>query len=245
MSKKRRRKGNRPGPPPPPSTPQTGPRGGPTDAPDTDLSKKERREQALQRRRARERRRRLRYIGIGGLVVAVLAGLFVFQQVQSGQEVAEYVAFSQEAAGCGRVEEVGGLSRDHVTNQAVDYETSPPVGGAHSPSTLRSGLYAEPFSEDPGAGGATVYQAVHSLEHGYVIIWHAPDLDDDARSGLERIVREERKTILVPYPDLEEGEALALTAWGRLQRCSDADPEVVQRFVEVFRERTAPEPDAS
>lgn len=245
--KRRRKKGNRPGPPPPPSVPQTGPGGGtpdtPSSPPDTAPSKKERREQALERRRARERRRRFRYIGIGALVLVVLLGLWAFQGFQSSQDVAEYVTFSQDAAGCTDVEETGGLSRDHV-EQAVEYETSPPAGGAHSASTARAGVYQEPFAENPQASSPTIYQAMHSLEHGYVIVWHDPELSGDARQALERTVRGESKTILVPYGDLEQGDAVALTAWGRLQRCSEADAEVVERFADIFRERTGPEPDA-
>lgn len=154
--------------------------------------------------------------------------------------MAEYVELSQNAADCTDVEEIGGLSREHV-ERTVDYETSPPVGGAHSGSTARAGIYQEPFAENPQGGGTTIYQAVHSLEHGYVIVWYDPQLDGEALRDLEQTVRGKAETILAPYRDLEEGDAMALTAWGRLQRCGETDPEVVDGFVDTFRNETAPE----
>lgn len=198
------------------------------------------RERALQRREAARRRTRNRWIGAGVLVVLLIVGAFGYQQFQSRREVAQYEEISAPA-GCGKVQGVGGLDRTH-TQAAVEYETSPPAGGAHNPSPLGAGTLSEPLSDDPNQPN-NVYRAVHSLEHGYVIVWH-DGLDEQTRRELETALRGERKVIVAPYPPLEEPNTIALTSWGQLQYCQEVDTEVIGEFVDVFRERGAPEPAA-
>jgi hypothetical protein len=148
-------------------------------------------------------------------------------------------------AGCGDVESFGTQARDHIEGQVLTYDTNPPIGGPHQASALPAQVYEEPFSRDP-TQQPNLYQAVHSLEHGYVIVWHQGLTEDEQRT-LEVEFRTERKTIVVPWPELEddhEGVRMALTAWRFKQLCEDPDPEVVASFIDLYREaRTAPEPD--
>jgi hypothetical protein len=101
-------------------------------------------------------------------------------------------------------------------------------------------VYDKPFSLDP-ALQPSIYQAVHSLEHGYVLVWYR-GLKRAQVDALGREVRGERETILVPYPKLKKGQKMAMTAWGRLQYCTKPDPKAVAAFIERYRDaKTAPE----
>lgn len=252
MAKKRKRK-KRPAPPPRPGATieelTTGRRPevrtespATADAP-AQPSAQERRSAAVQRRQATKRRGRRRTIAILALIVLAIAGVFAFRQIQNRQRTGAHADLAA-AAGCGEVQEVGGLGREHwEQGQPVPtYETSPPAGGDHSASPLPANIYTEPFSEDINES-PSIYQAVHSLEHGYIIVW-TNGLSGDESTALEREVRiDDRKVIMAPYPQLGE-DKMAMSAWGRLQACDQANPEVARSFIDLFREATAPEATA-
>lgn len=224
--------------PQPTATPaQQTPAGHPEGAPPPAAPAPRRAPRGATRRSRKGDRTRTRLIAAGVALVLLIVGAFVYQQVQSRRAAGAHAELAA-SAGCDDVTDVGGLDRDHVTT-AVEYESSPPAGGPHAGNALPASVYNEPFSTTPGQS-PSIYSAVHSLEHGYIIAWH-DGLDDDERADLERELRAERKVIVVPYPELEEGRKMALTAWGKLQVCDEADPEVALSFVELFREQTAPE----
>lgn len=67
------------------------------------------------------------------------------------------------------VREVGGgeLSREHITDIAdVTYSSNPPAGGKHFPIWAKPGVYDRFISDG---------YFIHSMEHGYVIIWYDCD----------------------------------------------------------------------
>jgi uncharacterized protein DUF3105 len=187
----------------------------------------------------RQRQRRIRNITIGTLLAVAVIGLIAFQRAQTIRETGNFNKITA-AAGCGDVQVVGDLARDHVEGTRIKYKTSPPVGGPHQSSTVAAGVYDKPFSTDP-AKSPNIYQAAHSLEHGYIIIWY-DGLKDDQITALDRAVRSERETILVPYRTLKNNQKMAMTAWGRLQYCSKPGPDAVRAFIDRFRDaRSAPE----
>lgn len=203
----------------------------------------DRRQAAIRRREKQRRRQRLRLYGIIGVVVLAIVGVFAFRQIQNQRVVAAHERIAA-GAGCGEVQDVGGLDRTHwaAGSPLPTYETSPPAGGPHHPVPLSQNLYTEPLSTDINES-PSIYQAVHSLEHGYIVVW-TNDLTADEQSALEREIRvDARKVIVAPYPDLGENK-LAMSAWGKLQVCDSSDPEVVRSFIELFREKTAPEATA-
>jgi hypothetical protein len=153
-----------------------------------------------------------------------------FEQIASG-------------AGCGKVENTGGSGGgQHLAEgETVKYDTSPPTHGKHAPSTIPAGAYQEALSEEP-IEQASIFKAVHSLEHGAVIVWH-DKLPADDRREIEREYRNAEKVIVVPYPDLDGDDHVVLTAWGRMMTCEEASTKVVDGFIDLFRDaRTAPEP---
>jgi uncharacterized protein DUF3105 len=178
---------------------------------------------------------------VAGVALALVAA-FVIRDVIGNRSEAQFERLAR-ASGCTEVKETGQSgSQQHLSvGETTRYDTSPPTHGAHDPSALRAGTYSEPFSDDP-RDDTTIYKAVHSLEHGYIIVWY-DGLSKDQVRALERRYRNERKVILAPYPKLKGDEKVALTAWGRLMECERPSDDVIDGFVGRFREaRSAPEP---
>lgn len=247
MAKKKKRKPSakaRPRPGARPPRPQATPR--PPAAPETSPAKEERRSAAKERREAEQRRRRaqrrrkqIRNVTVVSLIVAGIVSAIVLSQISNRRAAARYERVAA-TAGCDKVQNVGGLSAEH-TEEAVKYKTSPPVGGNHSgKGRTPGGVFNEPFVEQVGAQGNTIFQAVHSLEHGFVIVWHN-GLNPDEVAQYEKAFRGEDEVIVVPYPKLKKGKKVALTAWGRLQYCDEPSARVAEAFVKRFQNKTAPE----
>lgn len=128
--------------------------------------------------------------------------------------------------------------QEHVTT-TVDYQETPPVGGAHDE------VWAD--------CGGTVYtvdirneNAVHALEHGATWITYDPDRVEQAGiDTLSALVEDSPGTMLSPRSGLDA--PISLQAWNnRLKVESAGDPRIKQ-FAEflAFNPDNSPEPGAS
>ena len=116
--------------------------------------------------------------------------------------------------------------RHAVSGQAVAYATATPTSGTHAASSLRCGIYSQQMPAD---------LAVHSLEHGAVVIWYQPSLAAEEISDLEAVVnRFDDGVILSPNGKL--AHPVVATGWNRLKAYDGADPELKQ-FIETYRNR--------
>jgi hypothetical protein len=107
-------------------------------------------------------------------------------------------------------------------------------------------VHTEPIREE---------NAVHNLEHGYVILYYRADgpqaLNVEVVARLAQIAEGQDKVLVAPYPDLEEGTSFAITAWNKLWECpADVTPEdagiMANAFIEAYRGTSnAPEPRAA
>ena len=199
------------------------------------------RQTPAQRRQAAQKRARRRNWLIAGTLIVLLVGGLVVQRVFSSRANREFSQLAR-AAGCGETRETSTSgAQEHLgPGETTKYDTSPPTHGEHAPATLRAGIYDEPLSEDPGENNS-IYRAVHSLEHGAVIVWH-DGLKDADLDELDSQYRSEEKVLVVPYPDLKGDTNVALTAWGRIAECEKASPAYIDAFVDRYRSaRSAPE----
>lgn len=124
--------------------------------------------------------------------------------------------------------------RSH-TNQPVEYERTPPVGGPHTPTWLACNgqVYDQPVNTE---------QAVHSLEHGAVWITYQPSLATSTVNQLEQKVG--RYTFMSPLP--EQQSPITLTAWGNQLSLEDPNDSRIDAFLSAFRQGPqTPEPGAS
>jgi hypothetical protein len=185
-------------------------------------------------------------------VVAVLGiGAWLIFSVDSPGAVSAQALEVGAAAGCGDIvtpaaEAPGG---NHLASgESAGYTEHPATSGAHDPSPLPSepAVHTEPIREE---------NAVHNLEHGYVILYYRADgpqaLSVDVLARLAQIAEGQDKVLVAPYPDLEEGTSLAITAWNKLWECpADVTPEdagiMANAFIEAYRGTSnAPEANAA
>ena len=66
--------------------------------------------------------------------------------------------------------------------------------------------------------------AVHTLEHGSVIMYYRPTgdtggLPQPVVDRLGPVAQNNKASYLIPYPSLPDGTALAFTAWNKLLTC--------------------------
>ncbi|MDQ1438012.1 MAG: hypothetical protein QOK43_1641, partial [Acidimicrobiaceae bacterium] len=112
------------------------------------------------------------------------------------------------------------------------YSVNPPSGGDHLS-----------FAESPGTyEGQRVPldgNLVHSLEHGYVIIWFRPDISDADKATLESVRQlYPRDTLVVERRQLDK--PVAATAWHQRLLCGRIDKTALANFVRDARNK-APE----
>ena len=165
---------------------------------------------------------RRRLVTAGVVTVALVAvGAYVVNDRRGESQLREALT----AGSCTvdtRADPTSGAPGNHVPSPA--YAVDPPAGGNHlGTGTASSGVYA---GQRVPADGLLV----HSLEHGYVVLWHQPSLpapqlkqlvDLQEASGNDVIVVE-RASLTTP---------VAATAWGQRLLCGEVEPAALKRFV--------------
>jgi hypothetical protein len=220
----------------------------------------ERKEQARRERERRikqaRRRQRIRRATRWGVALAVVGGIgaFAWVQVQQDRELRSRADQAAEVINCTEIEtEQDQVDAAAALSQAELHSAPFALGQGGVPATAgrhSSTLGTPPFVYDQPVPEAN---AVHNLEHGYVIIYYAEQgenvLAEDIRTALEALVEDEgNKVIIAPYPEL--ANSFDLVAWGKLQTCDPpegADPDdavtVARAFIDQFRAGgLAPEP---
>ncbi len=180
------------------------------------------------------------------LAVVLGAGWYVGTKPrsQSSEAIAEAAkaATAAAAAGCSGIREIPpypqDLDRAHIGGQVPalpplsSYPSTPPASGPHAPTPLDAGAYASP---PPVAG------AIHSLEHGGVIVWYAPSQAAAARQLAAFFAKPENRdhVIVAPYSypsqgpagSLPNGVGMAVVAWHKLQTCRVPSLPVAAAFI--------------
>jgi len=216
-------------------------------------TKAERKEQARREREEIQRRasraRRNRRVGVSVLLV-LTAGAIAFAALRPRPDVAgaeELIARAPEAArtaGCTDVSAVGPYQpedQDRAHGELMppvsSYPSVPPASGPHADATLPAGVYDSP----PILG-----QALHSLEHGAVVVWYepsAPATEVDRMVEFFRQPENRDHTIVAPYDYSGEGAAgtlpggaqMALVSWHHVQTCSAPSLPVAASFADNYR----------
>jgi hypothetical protein len=120
------------------------------------------------------------------------------------------------------------------------YPSVPPVSGPHQSQPLTSGEYETP---------PDLWQTIHSLEHGAVVIWYnpsAPATDVNEIKDFYNQPSEQEHVIVAPYdyPDqgeqgaLPDGSLMGLAAWHHLEYCDNLSLDAAKAFVDDYRATT-------
>jgi hypothetical protein len=229
----------------------------PTLRPEQAPARTERKEEARKEREARIRRarrrvllRRLTRLGIVIVLAGLIAGFIYWRGGESRRETQEALA-AAERLGCTEVQDLPDEGREHLAPGEAPpaYGSTPATSGKHSGATLPAdpSVYDQPFDANLEA------QAVHNLEHGYVLIYYKQDgpdaLPNNVVDTLADLARSEEKVMLAPHAELPEDQSLAIAAWTHLQTCPNVTNagdvvDVARGFINRFRGGgDAPEPN--
>ncbi len=123
---------------------------------------------------------------------------------------------------------------NHVSSDSdIDYERVPPLSGPHYSQAASADFYEE---------RVPLGSLVHSLEHGYVVVYYDPGaITPEARADLQNLTAtyDERweSVIAAPHPEDDPASAYVVTAWQVRLATDEYDPETVRAFMDAFRGR--------
>ncbi len=193
------------------------------------------------------RRAAILFVALGVLLVSVY-WYFTRPRAESAEakRVVAEASAAAKAAGCSAVRTVGpydpsDLDRTHVGTGVPtlpplsSYPSVPPTSGPHDPVPLDAGVYATA----PPIGGA-----IHSLEHGAVIVWYSPANVAEAGPLADFFDQKGNRdhVIVAPYDYPNQGSAgqlpagvgMALVAWHRMQTCTTPSLPVAALFAQRY-----------
>jgi hypothetical protein len=108
------------------------------------------------------------------------------------------------------------------------YNTDPPTSGWHTPGLAGWGAYLDEAPHDQ--------MLLHNMEDGGVILWYAagtPEENEEHVRALQEVLGGRwPRTVIAPREGLET--PYVLTAWTRLQRFDELDPEGKRTFVAAY-----------
>ncbi|HEY7269173.1 MAG TPA: DUF3105 domain-containing protein [Dehalococcoidia bacterium] len=116
------------------------------------------------------------------------------------------------------------------------YTSNPPTSGQHAVNPGGFQIYENPLPKE---------NALHSMEHGGVVIWYNTD-DQSIIDQIKQIYKDEsnRKKLVVvtKYTEMEPN-TIAVTAWTRLDKfsVSDFNRKRIVDFIEAHSKRFNPE----
>jgi hypothetical protein len=112
----------------------------------------------------------------------------------------------------------------------IIYKNYPPTSGTHYPSTADPGFYEQPVPEG---------FIVHSMEHGYIVLYYNPDLPNATKKQLKDLMTmlplngsSKPKLIIVPYTNMPT--PLAIAAWRRLLLIKEFNFDEIRTFYQEW-----------
>ena len=124
-------------------------------------------------------------------------------------------------------------SRDHVAAGAPHpaYNSDPPTGGWHYDTPWNSGFYEQPVADE---------YLVHNLEHGHIVIsYDCSKLADceGTKEQIRQLMQRYNDWKLVAVPRKNADAAIALTAWGWLEKLNGYDEASFSAFINAWRDQ--------
>jgi hypothetical protein len=185
------------------------------------MSKSAKRRKRRLEARATERRQRGKWIWIGVAVIGVLLliGVVAWSVQKANQPV------------FGEAVPIQGQQHIALDQSHPPYNSDPPTSGWHYAEPAEAGFYESSLPDE---------QLVHNLEHGHVIISYdcARVADcEDVKTELRGLVGRFQRWKIVAVARENADAAIALTAWGRIDKLDSYDEDRVDAFVKRWRNR--------
>lgn len=194
-----------------------------------DKTKKLEKRELRERERAAKRRTRRMYIAAAiALPVALIAAVVLWQLYGPREIPIETLALAP--GDCSPVQGVINYGRGDLQAgaQIPTYTDYPPLSGAHLGSPLADGFARETVTNQ------TISRAIHSLEHGRVVIY-VNNLTAEETEQLANLVGRERKVVMLNWAALKD--KLVLGAWASWQRCNGVNEQVILSFINTYRDK--------
>ena len=103
------------------------------------------------------------------LVVLVVGFVIISDRRERSRQAAEFTTASCRFDRTSDADD--GPGRNHTPTPT--YRVNPPAGGNHTPQAAPAGIYTDANLPSDG-------QIVHAMEHGYIVLWYRPDLDEQS-----------------------------------------------------------------
>lgn len=172
--------------------------------------------------RVERRRRNLRFGGALGASLAIVGGLTWLGLREESQATTTPIRGLQTFTD---------LARDHVAD-AVQYTTTPPVGGKHAAAWQNCGWYDAPIRTENG---------VHSLEHAAAWVTYAPQLSVSDKATLKAKLSGKSYVLASPFAGLPA--PVVASAWGAQVKLTGVnDPRLAEFIKRYANSSSAPEP---
>ncbi len=173
------------------------------------------------RRRRPTQTRRMPWAWIGGgLLALILVAGGVWLAARSGGQAAPGQRFP-----------IQGQQHVQPGQTHPPYNSDPPTSGWHYDTPLASGFHEQPAADE---------QVVHNLEHGHVVIsYDCSKLTDcqGVKEQLRRLAERYRNRKITIVPRQNADAAIALTAWGWLDKLDGFDEARITAFINAWRDR--------
>lgn len=144
---------------------------------------------------------------------------------------------SANVAGCDLQLDLPDEGNEHFgdVEKEVERKTNPATSGDHfSANEVGSGALADgAFLEMPPEN-----RAVHSMEHGRILIQYSPDLPEEDQLAIKGVFDADRAGVTM-FPNPEMPYDVAVTAWTQLVGCDTyegaATLDVIRNFRDAYR----------
>jgi len=221
-------------------------------------------EEMRKKQQAQERRRTLLVVLACLAVSAVIIGFalvqYLDQRSKENRDLAD-IGVAKSAAACQPVKKKSaeGSGQHENPGTKIDYPDAPPAFGKHWYNYLQGSEIKNMYS---AADRPQVERLVHSLEHGYSILWYDDSIagDSAAMDDLDAIASRYPVgdyVIIAPWTKddgdaFPDGSHIALTHWtgpdkqqGVWEYCGKISGAVVEDFVKEYPKSDSPEPNAT
>lgn len=171
----------------------------------------------------------LALVGVLLVAVAIVAYVLTAGGGGGGDALADLPDRGDDAV-ISQVQDEPNDNTTHVDRGEAEYDRIPPTGGAHYDPSVGPGFYTEE---------QTLGELVHSLEHGYIVVWYDPSaLSSDAEENLRTYSNEYtgrfKGFIAVPNPSDDPEANYVLTTWGKRLTMDQYDEDTVRAFTAEY-----------
>ena len=179
---------------------------------------------ARQRQARRDKARKLLVRGTAVGVVAAVAGGYLIYNRRADAALQRKLTAGGVCTTDGKADPTAPSGQNHVP--APSFSVNPPAGGDHSAGVAKAGVRRGEEANDLGP-------IVHALEHGYVVLWHRPDLPEVQRKVLTDLADRRSEDLLV-VERAGMSVPVAATAWRKRLLCTEAAAAPLETFAAEY-----------